>query len=149
MKKITLSVMIILLVFLFGCKQTSPVFSSQIALRFDGSVNDQDGKFLLFTISNELPCSIQFYEITPDRVSCAIQTQENGQWTDASLPFYCATGWRTTLLKPGESYQMKMHAYSFSKPWRVGMQYWEESSDGSINYELSHRVWTDTLSPIK
>jgi hypothetical protein len=148
MRTVLLTLIALSLALSSGCTQTVKVSMSSAVLRLDGVVKSPNGeeRFLL-TFSNGLPRSVRFYEISPDRLACAIQMEEAGRWTNVNAVSYCATGWDTILVKPGESHQMTIPAYPFRKPWRVGIQYWEVEPDGSIQHESPREVWTDTLPP--
>jgi hypothetical protein len=138
---------VVLLVFLSGCCKQVEQKSSPVLLRLESIGQLQSGsEYFLFTLSNGAPHSISFYEFTPEQEMYGIQIYQGGQWTNVSLTGCCTTLITPITLRTGGTYQMRMRAYYFKVPWRVGFSYWENSP--SNTQLLSRETWTGTLSPI-
>jgi len=134
----------------FGCVRATRNQALSPRLRFEGITHGLgEEKGMVFLISNALPKSISFWDIKPDRVVCEIQVKKNGQWTSVNPLSYCATGWETILIKPGDIYRVTLPSYSFRMPWRIGLQYWEVSEGDITKMGTPRQMWTDPLPPIE
>lgn len=127
-------------------------------LTFSGVTNAEDGsRRILLTISNTLAHPIYFHEILPDRMTCTIEIQNGGTWSNVNPYGYCATGWNATELRPGQAYTMQMQYIPMPVPWRVGYAYWIETERKTYRLRTvtvgwdrdEYQIWTPEIPPLE